>query len=64
MNNVQRLVAAKDEYRGLDYVCDRRAQRFLRDLRMLGVDSSVIAELLRELLRVVEAPANRNGANG
>ena len=54
MNNVRRLVSAEDEYQTLDHVWNRRAQRFLRDMRMLGADTSVIAELLRDLLGVVE----------
>jgi hypothetical protein len=38
---------------------DRRAQRFLLDLRMLGLGPPEIAEMLRELLEVVEPRRQR-----
>ena len=62
MTNVQRLVPAEDEYRTLDHVWNRRAQRFLRDMRMLGAESPVIAELLRDLLWVVDGSRHHNQA--
>ncbi len=61
MNNVRRLVPAEDEYQALDHVWNRRAQRFLRDMRMLGAESPVIAELLRDLLLVVDGKRQRTG---
>ena len=54
MSNVRRLTLARDEYQSFDHPWNRRATRFLRDLRMLGAGSDVIAELLRELLNTVE----------
>ena len=55
MSNVRRLVAAADEpMRFNTGEWDRRAQRFLRDLRMLGLGNAEIAEMLRELLEHVE----------
>ena len=59
MSNVTRLVSAKDEYLTFDHPWNRRATRFLRDLRMLGANSDVIAELLRELLDCVEPKHRR-----
>ena len=59
MSNVQWLVMAKDEYQAFDHPWNRRATRFLRDLRMLGANSGVIAELLRELLASVEPKHGR-----
>ena len=61
MSNVERLVVAKDEYQAFDHPWNRRATRFLRDLRMLGANSDEIAELLRELLDIVE-PKHRSRA--
>jgi hypothetical protein len=55
MSNVRRLVRAENEplrYNTGEW--DRRAQRFLLDLRMLGLGSPEIAEMLRELLEIIE----------
>jgi hypothetical protein len=55
MCNVRRLVPAENEplhYNTGEW--DRRARRFLLDLRMLGLGSAEIAEMLRELLEHVE----------
>jgi hypothetical protein len=55
MSNVRRLMPADDERMPFNTgEWDRRAQRFLRDLRMLGLGSPEIAEMLRDLLSVVE----------
>ena len=62
MNNVRRLVAAADKplrYNTGEW--DLRARRFLFDLRMLGLSAAEIAEMLRELLEVVE-PGQRSQA--
>ena len=59
MSNVTRLVSAEDEYVTFDHPWNRRATRFLRDLRMLGANTDVIAELLRELLHCVEPRLGR-----
>jgi hypothetical protein len=62
MKNVRRLVAAPDKplrYNTGEW--DRRARRFLLDLRMLGLGPPEIAEMLRELLEVVE-PRQRSHA--
>jgi hypothetical protein len=56
---IHRLMPAHDEYQRFDHVGNRRAQRFLRDMRMLGANSAVISELLRDLLYVVENPARQ-----
>jgi hypothetical protein len=55
MSNLRSLMPAEDE----PMPChtgewDRRAQRFLRDLRMLGLGSAEIAEMLRDLLTGVQ----------
>ena len=44
MSNVQLLVMAKDEYQAFDHPWNRRATRFLRDLRMLA--RSITASVL------------------
>ena len=55
MSNVRRLVpAANEPLRYYTGEWDQRAQRFLLDLRMLGLGSPEIAEMLRELLEIVE----------
>ncbi|HET7446825.1 MAG TPA: hypothetical protein VFJ49_02735 [Methyloceanibacter sp.] len=55
MSNVYRVEFAEDQTLGFgDHPWNRRAERFLRDLRMTGAPSDVIAELLHNLLDIVE----------
>lgn len=53
MKNVERLSPAKDELKESDHPWNRRAQRFLRDMRMLGADNDVVAELCYDILDAV-----------
>jgi hypothetical protein len=63
MSNVRRLVAVEDEpMRFNTGEWDRRSQRFLRDLRMLGLGNAEIAEMLLELLEHVSGSRRIAGA--
>ena len=55
MSNVTRLQPLQAEYApNSDHPWTRRASRFFRDMWMLGADADVIAELLHQMLEVVE----------
>ena len=55
MSNVTRLQPVQAEYAPTsDHPWTGRASRFSRDMWMLGADADVIAELLHQMLEVVE----------
>jgi hypothetical protein len=60
MSDVFKLKRARDEYqKSFDHVWTRRTTRYLRDMRMLGADNDVLAELFRDLLFEVQPSAKR-----
>jgi hypothetical protein len=62
MSKVYKLRRAKNEIGDVGgHIWGRRAQRFLRDMRMLGADNEVIADLAYEILEAVNRPKMRGG---
>ena len=63
MSTLIKLKPARDELKPLDwdYALLNRSQRYLRDMRMLGATSNMIADFLHEMLDIVEPRHRRQG---